>query len=147
MVKALLEANFEVTAITRKSSAATFPPEITVRRVDFSSHESLVDALRGQDAVVSTIALEATGGQESLIDAAIAAKVSRFIPSEYGVNLHVSRNLRMGRILASKIKTADYLAELAREHKWFSWTGLATNWFFDWVCSSWCCRSYLDLAN
>jgi hypothetical protein len=52
--------------------------------VDYNSVESLTSALQGQDAVVSTVGSTAIEGQKILIDAAIAAGVKRFIPSEFG---------------------------------------------------------------
>lgn len=51
--------------------------------VDYDSVESLTSALNGQDAVVSTVSLFAIESQKTLIDAAIAAGVKRFIPSEF----------------------------------------------------------------
>lgn len=57
-----------------------------VRRVavDYNDNQSLVNALRAQDAVVSTTSMEATLGQKLIIDAAIQAGVRRFIPSDFG---------------------------------------------------------------
>jgi hypothetical protein len=44
----------------------------------------LTAALKGVDAIVSTVAGTAIKSQSTLIDAAVAAGVKRFIPSEYG---------------------------------------------------------------
>jgi hypothetical protein len=52
--------------------------------VDFISVESLTAALKGIDAVVSTVPGVAIKDQIPLIDAAAAAGVKRFIPSEFG---------------------------------------------------------------
>jgi uncharacterized protein YbjT (DUF2867 family) len=55
-----------------------------VVEVDYESLESLTNALRGQDAVVSTIASAALAMQLLLVEAAAKAGVKRFLPSEFG---------------------------------------------------------------
>lgn len=59
---------------------------VNVRRVavDYNDKESLVNVLKGQDAVVSTVSMEAIPDQKLIIDAAIQAGVRRFIPSDFG---------------------------------------------------------------
>jgi hypothetical protein len=90
---------------------------------------------------VSTIATAALGEQQKIIDAAANAGVKRFIPSEYGIN---TQNLWGGpaKILSVKTQTVEYLRKLAAEHKAFSWTGLSTSMFFDWVYYS--ARAHLE---
>ncbi|KAJ3548192.1 hypothetical protein NM208_g1122 [Fusarium decemcellulare] len=131
VVKALLRAGFDVTAITRNESQAKFPDSIAVRRADLSSVESVKDAISGQDAIVSTSATAGTGTQKVIIDATIAAKIERFIPSEFGIESRKYRDTKIGRLLASKVQNSDYLIELASKHDWFSWTGLSTGLFFE----------------
>ncbi|KAF4949147.1 hypothetical protein FSARC_13565 [Fusarium sarcochroum] len=131
VVNSLLNAGFEVTAITRNESSATFPDKVTVKRVDITSVDSIKDAVTGQDAVVSTAATAATGNQKIIIDAAIAARVPRFIPSEFGIPSREYRDTKIGAILAGKVSNTDYLIELAKKHDWFSWTGLSTGLFLD----------------
>jgi hypothetical protein len=65
----------------------------------------------------------------------VKAGVKRFIPSEYGIN---TQNLEggIGKILSGKTATADLLKKSASEHAGFSWTGLSTSMFFDWVRQS-----------
>jgi hypothetical protein len=64
----------------------------------------------------------------------VAAGVKRFIPSEFGINTREVRGTPIGKILAGKIAVVDYLEETARKNPSFSWTGLSTGLFFDWVC-------------
>ncbi|KAL1849177.1 hypothetical protein Daus18300_013334 [Diaporthe australafricana] len=133
IVDALLRESFAVTAISRSDSATTFPPEVHVKKVYFKSQESLTAALAGQDALVCVIGTMATGEQLTLVDAAVAAKVKRFIPSEYGLNTRtIGASTKLGRILSTKIKTVDYLIAKTEQFDWFSWTGLGNNLFFDW---------------
>jgi hypothetical protein len=129
----LLAAGFNVTALSRESSTATFPASVAVKKVNYDSLDSLKEALTGIDAVVSAIATPAIGSQIKLIDAANAAGVKRFIPSEYGIHTRNLGGAKIGQILAGKIKTVDYLQEKAKENSNFTWTGIATGFFFDLV--------------
>lgn len=82
-------------------------------------------------SVISTDAAQQV--QKSIIDAAIAAGVKRFVPSEFGVNTRKPgvEKTRVGEFLAGKRKVVDYLIQ--NEDK-ISWTGLSTGFFFDSVC-------------
>lgn len=133
VVPELLATGFHVTAITRESSSSTFPSEVVVQKVDYDSPDSLKAAFAGQDAVVSTITTTAVNGQKAIVDAALAAGVKRFIPSEFGINTRILSGQEIGKILNGKIATVDYLQEKAGENPNFTWTGLSTGIFFDWV--------------
>lgn len=139
VVAALLEAGFTVTAITRPGSTSTFPSTISVRRADPTSVAELTAALSGIDAVVSASATEVIVGarQDPLIDAAVAAGVKRFIPSEFGHNLERFEKFPEGKtlreMLGGKVTTKKYLEQKARENEGFTWTGLGTSALFDWV--------------
>ncbi|KAI8287506.1 Aspyridones efflux protein apdF [Colletotrichum sp. SAR 10_99] len=148
VVKSLQDHGFTVTAISRTSSTATFPAGVAVRKADLASVESLTAALAGQDAVVSaisTVAAVVKGAQDPLVDAAVAAGVKRFIPSEYGLN---TRNLKgeiLGDWLIAKTEAVDYLIEKAKANEGFTWTGIGTSLFFDWSITR---GIYgIDLAN
>ncbi|KAK3947061.1 hypothetical protein QBC32DRAFT_103024 [Pseudoneurospora amorphoporcata] len=137
ITQALLSSGFTVTAVTRESSTSTFPAEVQVRTADLSSLESLTKAFAGQDAVICNIATSEAGNQKFLADAAVAAGMKRFIPSEFGFNT------RPGKIshpvveqlpyMVAKKETVDYLEELAAKNLGFTWTGLATNMWLDWA--------------
>jgi len=133
VVMALLETGFDVMAIARQQSAATFPAGVTVKKVDTTSVDALTEVLKGQDAIVSTVGTAAARSQTTIIDAAIAAHVKRFIPSEFGYNTREARGTKVGSLLSAKIETVDYLIELSQKHDWFTWTGLSTGTLFDWV--------------
>jgi hypothetical protein len=127
----LLAAGFTVTALTRADSRSTFPPAVKVVPVDYDSLDSLTAALKGQDAFVSTVAILAIGAQIRLIDAAIAAGVKRFIPSEFGSNNPLARRLP---VFADKVKVQDYLVQKVQErgNEEFSYTCVYNSVFFDW---------------
>lgn len=84
VLDALIAANFTVTVLTREDSKSTFPAGAKVAKVDYNCEESLTAALQGQHALISTLATDSILSQEILIKAAIAARVSRIIPSEFG---------------------------------------------------------------
>lgn len=131
IVQHLLTAGFVVSALTRESSKSTFPSEVKVVRSSFTS-ESLTQAFRGQDAVVSTIATISTADQITAIDAMIAAGVKRFIPSEYGVDTSDPRTTELLPPAKGKVDTIKYLK--TKEDK-LSWTGVIVGGFFDWALS------------
>ncbi|RFU72503.1 hypothetical protein TARUN_9754 [Trichoderma arundinaceum] len=132
IINALLESGFEVTAITRLESQATFADRVGVKRIDITSKEAVESALQGHDALVSTISAAAVGDQRTIIDAAVAAGVRRFIPSEFGVDTRRTDESSLGWMLADKVKLADYLSEVVEKNKQFTWTGLVVGAFFDW---------------
>jgi len=131
VIQALLDAGFTVTALTRVESKATFPSSVKVQKVDYSSPSSIAEALKGQDAVVSTIATPALTQQSSLVEEAVKAGVKRFIPSEYGLNTQKVTG-GTAKILGAKIQLQEQLGKLAAENPAFSWTGVSTSLFFDW---------------
>ena len=48
-----------ITAITRADSQSTLPEGVAAKKVDYNKPETLVEALRGQDALVITISGQA----------------------------------------------------------------------------------------
>ncbi|GAA5957558.1 hypothetical protein JCM21900_001636 [Sporobolomyces salmonicolor] len=81
-LKELLATDLTVTVLTRIGSDKTFDSSVKVASVDYSSPSSLEAALKGIDAVVST--LSDLGAQTQLIHAAKSAGVKLFVPSEFG---------------------------------------------------------------
>jgi nucleoside-diphosphate-sugar epimerase len=130
IIQALLDAKYEVTVLSRESSSAKFPPDVRVIKTDYSL-PSLVEALRGQHAVVSTISTYSLAQQAVLIDAAVEAGVKRFLPSEYGVDSAIPEFGDLG-IEPGKVKqdTVAYLR--TKEHRGLTWSALIVGAFFDW---------------
>lgn len=133
IIDALLHASSSVTAITRFASTGQFPASVTVHRLDLSSKSALVAALQGQDAVVSLLSRYAIDSQPLIIDAAIEAGVSRFLPSDFGIDSRAVGEHRLSYQLQRKIKTQNYLSEKASQHAGFSWTALGVGLLFDYV--------------
>lgn len=90
--------------------------------------------MEGQDVVMSMVAIAGLGNQQIFVDAAIAAGVKRFFPSEFGP---YTRNPEFAKLLSAvlPVKTAlvDYLRSKESQ---ISWTGVVTGGFFDWAIES-----------
>lgn len=119
--------------MTRASSSSVLPSDVEAKEVNFDSQESIIEALSGQDAVISTIGTLAVSAQLALIDAAVSADVKRFIPSEFGVDTRLVAGTKLESLLVGKIKVIEYLKEKAQRHDSFSWTALATGSLFEFV--------------
>lgn len=132
VLKALVEAGFTVTVLTRhgSSSATTYPANVKIAEVDYSNHDSLISALCGQDAVISTVGYTAFRTQEALFAAAIAAGVSRVIPSEFGTDPD-NAAVRALLVFADKVRIEKFVKEKTAGTK-TSWTLICCNHFLDW---------------
>ncbi|KAG8841780.1 hypothetical protein FRB91_004686 [Serendipita sp. 411] len=122
---------FDITVVGRKDSTFVSPfPDVKVVKVDFSDHSALVNALKGNEAVVLTLGDLPTLEQNSkyIIDAAIEAGVKRVIPSEFGNDLvHLPGSTQ--QVFRPKLQVAKYLKEKENE---IEWTIITTGPFFDW---------------
>ncbi|KAL4999810.1 hypothetical protein BDV10DRAFT_183958 [Aspergillus recurvatus] len=129
LLAALLEtSDFKVSVLTRSSSTASFPAGVTVRKSDFSPSD-LREALTGQDAVISAVGATGFAEQKKLIDAAVAAGVTRFIPSEFSADSQNDAVLALLPLFGQKKEVIEYLKGKEEE---ISWTGIACSGLFDW---------------
>jgi uncharacterized protein YbjT (DUF2867 family) len=129
ILNAFLNSSFNVTVLSRQESKSTFPDGVKVIRADYSSTDSLQDAFEGQDAVVSLVGGTAIGDQQKFVDAAIAAGVKRFLPSEYGSNTTNPEVLSKVPVFKAKVGAVEYLK--SKEDQ-ISWSSIITGAFFDW---------------
>jgi uncharacterized protein YbjT (DUF2867 family) len=128
VVTALLSSNhYSVSVLSREESSYNPPDGVANIKTDYT-HESLVKALKGQDAVVSAIAGSALLEQIKIIDAAIEAGVKRFVPSEYGGDTDNKHSHTRVPFFALKHQVAEHLR--AHQHK-IEWTVLSTGPFID----------------
>lgn len=121
--------SFVTTVLSREGSKSTFPPGVKVLHADYNSVDSLKNAFHGQDAVISLVAGHALGDQNKLIDAAIAAGVKRFVPSEFGSNTADAKVRSIVPAFEAKYGTVNYLKSKESE---ISWSSFITGPFFDW---------------
>lgn len=135
ILKALLDAGFDVTILSRKGSTSTdslpHHPNQKIIKVDYKSVDDLTAALQGVEAVVSTLTGSAFDETKPLIDAAVAVGVKRFIPSEFGVDTKNPLNQALP-VFQAKIKAQEYIESMAKAHPSFTYTYIFNNAFFDW---------------
>ncbi|KAI9736307.1 MAG: hypothetical protein M1834_001193 [Cirrosporium novae-zelandiae] len=121
---------FNITVLKRASSTGTIPASVKSIVVDYNSLDSLKNALQGQDAVVSTVGTPAFEGQKLIIDAAIAANVKRFIPSEFGSDTKLPSNQKLP-VFGGKVQVQRYLEDKARTSS-ITYTYVVNGAFLDW---------------
>ncbi|KAK1236979.1 hypothetical protein MKX08_007927 [Trichoderma sp. CBMAI-0020] len=84
----LATGKHDITILSRRDASNDDAiPGTTWYTVDYSNQSALVEALKGTHTLLSFVQTMHESGQESqkqLIDAAVAAGVKRFAPSEYG---------------------------------------------------------------
>ncbi|KAJ4373694.1 hypothetical protein N0V86_007837 [Didymella sp. IMI 355093] len=132
ITRALLAKNrFSITAISRPDSKAEFPSKIKVARVDYGDHSSMVEALRGHDALVITTSVWAPKDtSEKLIKAAAAAGVPWILPNEFGMsNTEEAANETIG---PGKKQDRDLIESLGVS----SWIGISCGFWYEHSLSS-----------
>ncbi|KAL8801476.1 MAG: hypothetical protein Q9182_004443 [Xanthomendoza sp. 2 TL-2023] len=130
-VDALLKAGFNVTALTRKSSSATFPSEVKVQHIDDDyPSDQLLAAFRGQDAVLNLLPPVSVEQHNGIADAAAEAGVKRIIPSEFGSDTTNPKIVEMIPMFGGKAAITQYLK--TKESAGLSWTAIINGAFFDW---------------
>ncbi|CAF9920864.1 MAG: hypothetical protein ALECFALPRED_001648 [Alectoria fallacina] len=120
----------KVTAITRaeSTSTSTVPAGVEVKKVDYADQASLVEALRGQDALVITMGARAPPQpQMRLIDAAAAANVPWVFPNEYGYD-HAHPGLFKDIPIGEK--HAGFRAHIEKLGK-SAWIGVACDFWYE----------------
>lgn len=125
------DPRFTCSILSRTSSTSTFSPHITVHRISDDYPEAeLLSALKGQDAVVSTMATAQLHQQRKIIDAAIKMGVKRFVPSEFGSDTENARAMELlPQYFKGKKDTVDYLK--TKEEEGLTWSAFVTGPFFE----------------
>ncbi|KAL4781121.1 hypothetical protein BJX76DRAFT_24699 [Aspergillus varians] len=132
VLDALLASDkFIVTVLSREGSQATLPSSVRATKVNYDSVEQLTAALDGQDAVICTFAARAIESQVPLIQAAVNARVKRFIPSEFTADIGNPKAARLPPY-KGQIRIHALLQETAREMPEFSYTSIRNGVFLDW---------------
>jgi uncharacterized protein YbjT (DUF2867 family) len=127
----IASGKFNVTVLIRSTSKTTFPSSVKTITVDYTDVSSLTEALRGQDAVVSTVGNHGLQGQTIMIDAAIAAGVKRFLPSEFGSDLSNPKTAKLP-VFGYKVNIIKYIEEKAAANPDFTYTLVRNGAFLDW---------------
>jgi len=125
------DASFKLSIISRAGSKSTYPPNANIITIpDHPTHEDYVQALQGQDAVVSGLGFEGKPTEIALIDAAIEAGVKRFLPSEYGVDNTNPVASELSPVFKRKGDVIEYLK--SKEGSGLTWTAVPTGMWLDW---------------
>ncbi|KAL6828861.1 hypothetical protein J3E69DRAFT_379540 [Trichoderma sp. SZMC 28015] len=136
IINELLKAGHHVTALSRSISSASSKlpkhPDLDIVEVDYDSVPSLTAALQNHDVVIATLPVDTSiGSQDTLIDAAVAAGVSRFFPAEFGTDTDNEKCMKLP-VFENKMHALEYLREKVAKHPNFSYTAICTGAFFDW---------------
>ncbi|KAF6826509.1 hypothetical protein CPLU01_09626 [Colletotrichum plurivorum] len=134
IVQQLLAAgNFHVTIVTRDARGAkqNIPAAAKVVTAENESLDDLNNAFRRQDAVVCAVPGHLEALLLRILDAAIAAGVRRFIPSEFGSD-HSQSAAHSIPLSAAKIKVAEALQEAAELGK-IEYTSILGGPWIEWI--------------
>ncbi|KAH7032567.1 uncharacterized protein B0I36DRAFT_347759 [Microdochium trichocladiopsis] len=96
IVSALVEGGkHTVTALSRKGSPNKIAPGVQIATIDYDDETSIVEALRGQQCLIITLAPAAPPNTHSkLVHAASKAGVPYIVPNNYGGDID---NVKMGQ--------------------------------------------------
>lgn len=132
VLKALVGAGFEVSALVRTpGKIPSLPAGVKEVVVDYTAQQALVTVLKGQDAVVSTLAINTAAAHIALANASIdVGTVKRFIPSNFGSDLN-NPELRQLPVFGEKIQVEDFLVQKAKETA-LTYTFVANAAWLDW---------------
>lgn len=133
ITNALIRAGFDVTAITRADSPATFPPGMTVFRVDYQRPDELTKAFEGQDAVVCVLGNHGLLKQNVILDAAEAAGVRRFILNDFGWGRDFRGIPEFDIILDGFKESREHARAKAAANPSFTYTGITISVCLDFV--------------
>lgn len=122
----LSRKRFTITAISRNDSKAEVPTGVEVARVDYNDHKSIVDALKGHDALIITTSVWAPKDTSAkLIKAAAAAGTPWILPNEFGMyNTDQATNDTIG---SSKEQDRELIESLGVS----SWIGISCGFWYE----------------
>ena len=130
MTKSLLETGkHRVTALTRPDSKSKLPDGVKIAKVDYNDKNSLVDALRGQDALIITMSVMAPPDQEDkLVEAAAEAGVSWILPNNWSPDTANEGLTRDVSIFQKHVKVEKHIEQLAKS----SYIAVTTGFWYEW---------------
>ncbi|KAM0540863.1 hypothetical protein ACHAPJ_013475 [Fusarium lateritium] len=125
------EPSFTVTALQRLSSKGKLASSVRVVKVDDSyPTEALVCAFSGQDAIINCMTSLAVSDQLRFVDAAVTAKVRRYVASEYGLNNNKPEARALNSVFREKGEVQDYLR--SKESTGLEWMAIACGMWLKW---------------
>ncbi|KAK1634535.1 hypothetical protein BDP81DRAFT_378896 [Colletotrichum phormii] len=133
LVPALLQADFEVTCITRPGSEKNLSAGVSGRVSDYSDVEALTTALKGQDAIVEAFNPAAASYQTNILQAALATGVRHIITPDFSGNTF-HPNAEEALIFNPKLLAQRELERIVDESNGsLSWTAIISGPWYDWT--------------
>ncbi|KAH8799125.1 hypothetical protein F5884DRAFT_758610 [Xylogone sp. PMI_703] len=114
-----------ITAIQRNESKNEFPPEVVLKRGSFNDESFLVEALKGQDALIIIVPIPNMDVGDLFIHAAAKAGVPYILPTEFGVDTPEVENEHS--MMAPKVARRKLIEELRVS----SWIAVISNFWLD----------------
>ena len=136
-MRALLDADFSVSVVTRDATTARLKfPDVNFVESDYT-YDSLFEIFTGKHAVVSAVSAgPPIESQRIMIEAAANAGVLRFIPSEYGSSSLDQPLEDFKKLMRPKTEIIAYLREVSVNNPTFTWTCLSGGASLDVVSSA-----------
>ena len=129
MTKALLETGkHTVTAITRPDSTSKLPDGVHMKKVDYENPQTIVEALKGQDALILTLNVMALGQEEKIIQAAADAQVPWVLPNEWSPDSAHEGLVKDVSVFQSAPKMRERIKELGKS----SYIAVTTGFWYEW---------------
>ena len=132
IAEALIQARkHRITAITRPDSINTMPNGLhDIKKVDYNKHASLVEALKGQEVLIITMAVMAPAeSQTKLIDAAVEAGVKWIMPNEWGADLSKVELSKDGMTVDRMTSIREYIEKVGADKT--RWIGLSCGFWYE----------------
>lgn len=118
----------DVTALTRADSESKFPEGVKSAIVDYDNESTIVDALKGKDCLIITMAVTAPrDSQAKLIRAAGEAGVPWVMPNEWG-NDYTSEDVAKETFIGMGILASRKMIEDIGKS---SWVGIACGFWYE----------------
>ncbi|KAI0016257.1 CipA protein [Xylariomycetidae sp. FL0641] len=140
----LKQGKHTVTALTRSDSQATMPQGVEIAKVDYNNKSTLVDALKGQDALIITMNRHAPEQVTSdLIEAAAEANVPYVLPNEWCPDMAhepMGSDALMGPMLVKRVRKIEEIGKS-------SWIGMITGFWYEFSLGVGPCAYGMDWAN
>ena len=130
-----------MTAITRTSKPCDAPAAVKIAKVDYDEPSTLVDALRGQDALIITMSVQAPKETEfKLVEAAAAAGVPFVLPNAWSPDTQddaladdiLMPSHREVRARIEKLGTSAWISMITGHWYEYSLGGGAARYGLDW---------------
>ncbi|RMZ11429.1 hypothetical protein D0860_03422 [Hortaea werneckii] len=131
IAKELLDTGkHSITALTRKGSKSKIPEGLRIAEIDYDDPSTIVEALKGHEALVITLGGAAPPDQQSkLIQAAAEAGVHWILPNEWSPDTAHEALLKDVPIFAPK---ANARKEIERSGGKCSYISVVTGFWYEW---------------